>query len=180
MKGISRFFYFFLLCCALLQSSCVILSGKSQDAGREESRYDDASIKTAISSALLKHDAARANDVNVHCFRGHVFLVGEADTDFAAKAAEIAGQTMGVVHVTSHWFQPGTADTVADAAIEDEIAKRLLFTGDISTRRVDVDVWGGNVVLTGLAGNQDEIQNAVAAIRRMPVVKSVTSYLSPL
>lgn len=180
MKGISRFLVFFMLCCALPQSACVILSGKSHEPGREESRYDDASIKTAISSALLRHDAARANDLNVHCFRGHVFLVGEADKDFAAKAVDIAGQTQSVVHVTSHWFPQGTADTVADAAIEDEIAKRLLFTGDISTRRVDVDVWGGNVVLTGLAGSQEEIQNAVAAIRRMPAVKSVTSYLSPL
>jgi len=177
MKAVNILPLLLLLVC--MTPSCAFLSGKNVRSGPPESRYDDASIKTAISSALLRADAGKANDVNVHCFRGHVFLVGETDKAFAAQALEVASGSEGVVHVTTHWFAQGTADTVVDAAIEEEIEKRLLFSGDISTRRIDIDVWGGNVVLTGLAKSQQEIQSAVAAIKRMQTVKSVTSYLAP-
>jgi osmotically-inducible protein OsmY len=164
---------------AALFSSCAFITGAPEQNARQESRYDDAGIKTAISTALLQINASKANDVNVHCFNGHVFLVGEGDADFRRAALSAAREIEGVAHVTGHWFDEGTASSVEDAAIESEIGARLLFTEDISTRRVDVDVWGGNVVLTGFARNQREIDGAVAKIRRIRAVKSVTSYLYP-
>lgn len=170
---------FLLLSAALFCQACAFLGVQPAQDGKEASRYDDAGIKTSIASALLDRNASKANDVNVHCFQGHVFLVGEADEQFRATAEETARKTRGVVHVTPHWFPEGTAATVEDAAIEAEIDLRLLFTEDINTRRVDVDVWGGHVVLTGLARNQTEIDGAVNKIRRMPRVRSVTSYLVP-
>ena len=174
-----------LLCAGLLLAltalgpgGCATVSGRPAPPVIEEARYDDAGIKTAITSQLLKDNATKANDINVHCFNGHVFLIGEADQAFRELALREAEKTEGAVHVTTHWFQTGTASTLKDAAIEAEIDSSLLFTEDISTRRVAVDVWGGNVVLTGIVGKQTEIDKAVAKIKQLPGVKSVTSYLA--
>jgi len=157
---------------------CATVSGRPAPPHIEESRYDDAGIKTTITSQLLKADATKANDINVYCFNGHVFLIGEADQKFREKALREAEKTKGVVHVTTHWFPTGTASTLKDAAIEAAIDTSLLFTEDISTRRVAVDVWGGNVVLTGIVGKQAEIDKAIAKIKTISGVKSVTSYLA--
>lgn len=179
MQHSHRYVTALLVAAAFLLSSCAFISGGPDRSARPESRYDDAGIKTAISTALLKIDASKANDLNVHCFNGHVFLVGEGDQEFRRAAIQAAREAEGVVHVTGHWFPDGTASSVDDAAIESEIDVRLLFTEDISTRRVDVDVWGGNVVLTGLVRSQREIDSAVAKIKRVRNVASVTSYLVP-
>lgn len=167
-----------LLLALLFLAGCarVTLPSGSMEGGA--ARYDDAAIKTAITSALLKNDAAKANDVNVHCFNGHVFLVGEADKDFRRIAVAEAERPEGVVHVTTHWLPTGTASSDDDAAIETEITGSLLFTEDVSTRRIGVDVWGGHVVLTGIASSQAEIDSAIAKIKKINKVKSVTSYLS--
>lgn len=157
---------------------CATISGRPAPPHIEESRYDDAGIKTNITSQLLKANATKANDINVHCFNGHVFLIGEADQTFREKALREAEKTKGVVHVTTHWFPTGTASTLKDAAVETAIDTSLLFTEDISTRRVAVDVWGGNVVLTGMVEKQAEIDKAVARLKGIPGVKSVTSYLA--
>ena len=173
-------FRFFLVMFAFMVMSltgCASLSGNLFSPDTHAARYDDAGIKTGIASALLKNDASKANDINVHCFNGHVFLVGEADKAFRATALATAQQTEGVIHVTTHWFPTGTASTLHDAAIEGEIDLSLLFAKENGPTTVDLDVWGGHVVLTGLADNQADIDRALAKIKKIAQVKSVTSYI---
>jgi osmotically-inducible protein OsmY len=175
----SRFFPLAALLFLLFLPGCAFLMGDPPLAGPDaESRYDDAGIKTGIASGLLNTDAVKANRVNVHSYDGHVFLIGEADKEFRAKALDIARKEEGVVHVTTHWFPPGSSSTLRDAAVEAEIDARLFFADAINARRVAIDVCGGHVVLTGLVGRQSEIDTAVAAIKKIGKVKSVTSYLS--
>ena len=164
----------------ILLSGCATLSGRLFEPDVNAARYDDAGIKTSIGSALLKRDASKANDINIHSFNGHVFLVGEADQDFRAIALATAQETEGVVHVTTHWFPTGTASTLGDAAIEAQIDLKRLFARKEENHRaaVDFDVWGGNVVLTGLADNQSEIDRALVKIKSITHVKSVTSYIT--
>lgn len=167
-----------VLLAIVLLAGCVRVAPPSGSMEEGAARYDDAAIKTAITSALLKRDAAKANDVNVHCFNGHVFLVGEADKDFRRAAFAEAEKAEGVVHVTTHWIPTGTASSGDDAAIEAEIGSLPLFAEDTSTRRMGVDVWGGHVVLTGIASDQAEIKNAIEKIKKIKNVASVTSYLT--
>lgn len=179
MKYVNQAILGAVLFLALLGSGCATFTDTPSVAEPgAENRYDDAGIKTDIASALLKTDAAKANDVNVHCYNGHVFLIGEADKEFRASALDIARKAQGVVHVTTHWFPIGTASTLLDAGIETDIDAKLFLSDDINARRVAIDVWGGHVVLTGLVAKQSEIDGAVASIRNVGQVKSVTSYLS--
>jgi len=172
---VSLLFALLFVACSL--GGCVTFRGGVDIPDIEESRYDDAGIKTSITSRLMEQSPAKANDVNVHCFNGHVFLVGEADADFRALALATAEGAEGVAHVTTHWFATGTASTALDAGIEREIAAGKVFEEGISTRRVAVDVWGGHVVLTGIVRQQKYIDRAVSRIKEIDKVESVTSYL---
>lgn len=167
-----------ILLALILAVGCARITLPSGSMDNGAARYDDAAIKTAITAALMKKDAAKANNVSVHCFNGHVFLVGEADKDFRNAAVAEAEKAKDVVHVTTHWFPTGTASNLDDGILETAIADSALFTEDVSTRRIGVDVWGGHVVLTGIASNQAEISNATTRIKKIKSVKSVTSYLN--
>lgn len=160
---------------------CVSLADvfDSEQERNLSSQYDDAGIKTGITSALLKESATKANDVEVHCFKGHVFLVGEADKEFRAFALNAARNTQGVVHVTTHWFPDGMASTADDAALEAAIAPKMGFLASSPSSQLAIDAWGGNIVLTGIVPSQTEINKAIAAAKGTAGVKSVTSYLVP-
>ena len=162
-------------------NGCISMSGVfgTQEERDLSSQYDDAGIKTGITSALLKENATKANDVDVHCFKGHVFLVGEADKDFRQFALDTAKNTAGVVHVTTHWFPTGTVDTAGDAALEEAIVRKMGSIAASPSAQIAVDAWGGNVVLTGILPNQADINTAIAAAKSTKGVKSVTSYLVP-
>jgi len=126
----------------------------------------------------LRKNPAKANTVSVRCFNGHVFLIGEADREFRNAATEIAQSAHGVTKVTTHWFPAGTASGGIDAVTESSIESSILRADPVRARGVTVDVWGGHAVLTGFANNQSQIDTAVAKIRQMKPVKSVTSYVA--
>lgn len=178
--GLTIVFLVFMALVAPLAGCAVFSGGVSNESANLSTQYDDAGIKTSIASALLKSDAGKANDVEVHCFRGHVFLVGEADPEFRRLALTTARQADGVVHVTSHWFPTGTASTDTDSIIETEIMRTVGATGASGSNQLSVDVWGGHVVLVGLMKDQRQIESVVNAARTVPGVKSVTNYLASL
>jgi osmotically-inducible protein OsmY len=168
-----------VLLSAVLLYACAVIRPEPRNIPREESRYDDADIKTELSSALLGMDPSRANGISVHCFNGRVFLTGEADKEFRAQALEAAGKIPGVAEVTPHWFPTGSGNASEDAAVTAAIEELPLFAGKVAGGRVAVDVRGGHVVLVGLAPAQTDIDNLVRQVKRVKNVKSVTSYLLP-
>ncbi|MDR2161134.1 MAG: BON domain-containing protein [Desulfovibrio sp.] len=160
-------------------AGCAFLSGPP--GGEKTSfdyQYDDAGVKTAVASALLAENPSKANDVEVHSFRGHVFLVGEADADFRRFALDAAGRAAGVVSVTAHWFPAGSMDTSNDVLLEAALEERLRPLAETPGSRVDVDVWGGHAVLTGILPDAEHLARAEATARATPGIRDVTSYLA--
>jgi osmotically-inducible protein OsmY len=181
MKRHKIFLFLQMILAVACLGGCISLADVFDSKQEQDlsSQYDDAGIKTGITSALLRENATKANDVDVHCYRGHVFLVGEADKDFRRFALDSARNTQGVVHVTTHWFPDGTASTADDAALEAAIVQKMGFLASSPSSQVGIDAWGGNVVLTGILSSQSEINKAIATAKDTPGVKSVTSYLVP-
>ena len=172
---------FALLLTTLLLPGCAYFSFTREPTERElrrEQRYDDAAIRTEIISSLLRKNPAKANTVSVRSFNGHVFLIGEADRDFRNEATHIARNAQDVTQVTTHWFPSGTTLGGTDATTESNIESKILRPDPVRARSVAADVWGGHVVLTGLVNNQSQIDTAMAKIRQMKQVKSVTSYVT--
>ena len=149
----------------------------AKDERTISAQYSDAQIEATIKGNLVQQDASQATKVNVYSFRGHVFLVGEVDKAYRAFAQKNAAATPGVHHVTTHWFAPGASHLGDDTQIEAAIDSNLLFADKVGSTRVNVDVWGGHVVLLGILSSQDEIKRAVQEARKVKGVKSVTSYL---
>jgi osmotically-inducible protein OsmY len=163
---------------ASLFSGCVSqFNFFSEESQTLSSQYDDAGVKTAVTSALLDKNPTKANYVEVHCFRGHVFLVGEADSEFGRFALELARGTKGVTAATAHWFPAGSAVTSADSALKEIVAEKLRPLTESSLAQIDIDVWGGQVILTGLLPDDRQISRAVSTARSVSGVIGVTSYL---
>ncbi len=167
-----------LLFVVLCLNGCVSITGFVPDRSLS-AEYDDAGTQTRITSALLKKNATKANDVDVQCFRGHVYLVGEADEEFRAFALSVAREAPEVVHVTTHWFPAGTAETAADDALESLVAEQLDFVRDDPASRLAVDIWGGHAVLTGIVADQGMLNRVVGLTRATAGIRGVTSYLVP-
>jgi osmotically-inducible protein OsmY len=162
-----------------LPAGCVSLGGSQSKEEQMLSRqYDDAGIKTAVASALLSKNPTKANDVEVHCFRGNIFLVGEADPEFRRFALAAAREIKGVETVTSHWFPAGTAATAADTALKAAIAEKMRSLAISPLSQINIDVWGGQVVLTGILPDALGVSQALAAAKSAAGVKNVTSYLA--
>ncbi|MDR2123880.1 MAG: BON domain-containing protein [Desulfovibrio sp.] len=159
--------------------ACSVIQPAPRNIPREESRYDDADIRTELSSILLGMDPSAANGVGVYCFNGRVFLIGEADKEFRSRALEAARQVPGVKEVAPHWFPAGSGHADEDAAVAAAIEELPLFAGKVAGVRVAVDVRGGHVVLVGLAPAQADIDSLVREVKRVSHVKSVTSYILP-
>ena len=164
----------FLLACL---TACPAIPFVAEDERGLGTQYSDTEIEGGIKYALLQNDPARAANTNVYCFRGHVFLVGEANPAWSAFAENTARQQVGVRKVTTRWFPLGTSDSFNDSQIESAIDTNLLFASNVASTRVNVDVWGGHVVLLGIMENQGEIERAIRETRGNPGVKSVESYL---
>ena len=158
-------------------SGCVAIPRIANDERDLSEQYSDAAIITSIKSSLLTEDAGSITGVKVYSFGGVVYLVGEVDQSLRDNAYRIAKETEGVRQVVTHWFKPGTADTVNDAVIDTNINTELLFTKNVSSTQVSVNVYGGNVVLLGIMESQADINRAIRVVKSVPHVKSVTSYL---
>ncbi len=170
-----------LYICLLLAMSglvaCSTITGAVMDNRDLSTQADDVGIKSSIVASLAKENPLKATGITVRSFGGHVFLIGEADKSFRHFAILTAEETSGVRHVTAHWFEAGTASTVNDTALAVSIDSKLLFTRSVRSTQIFADVFGGNVVLTGILNSQEDIQRAIATVRSVSGVISVTNYL---
>ena len=137
----------------------------------------DKGIESKIKTQLVQENASKSLDVNVYSFLGHVYLIGDVDAGYRAFAEKTARSVPGVKQVTTHWFPVGSANRATDSQIEAAIDTNLLFAKDVASTQVNVDVWGGHVVLLGLMASQADIDRAMSEVRGVSGVKSVTSYL---
>lgn len=171
MKRIVLFITFF----SFILSGCVFHQAFKD--GSLSAQYSDAGIRSAVEGTLLRNNATLASTVEVYCFKGHVFLVGEAPENFRAFALVQAKTVNGVISVTPHWFPDGSGNTMKDAALAAEIDSKVLFDKNLSSSRMAAAVWGGHVLLMGVMNDKKSIDEAVDIARKEGGVKSVTSYL---
>lgn len=140
-----------------------------------DTQADDTSLASAIKTALLGANFKEGMAINVYCFYGHVFLVGEVPQNMQAKAIEIA-RKYKPRSITPHWFSPARADR-GNFALATDLRAAMIGTRGLSSTRIDTEVNAGRVVLLGVVHDNKEKQLAIAAARKVKGVASVTSYL---
>lgn len=160
----------------LLAGCAAPLIGAVSDERTLGTHVNDSVIEANVKSALVEASATKIMDINVYSFYGDVFLIGEADPDFAKRAAEVASGVKDVSNVTSYLYPLGTT-TSKDLLTEADINQKLLFTSGIPSSKVQVDVWGGQAVLLGILNNQEQIDQVIELVKGVSGVRSVKSYL---
>lgn len=158
-------------------SGCAILSSQDPSNGTT-GLFNDDKIRALIIASLHDKNPQQANTVAVLCFDSHVFLIGHADEKFQNFATRQSYDTPGVAHVTTHWFPDAPNNNLQDAAIAANIDSAIFLDAELSSTRMAVEVFNGNVILCGIMRNKQNIDKVVEIARRVNKVKSVTSYLT--
>ncbi len=142
---------------------------------------DDAKITETLTK-LIKHSKVLSKlNVKVSTEKGVVSLVGEVDSDTEASSlVEHAESIIGVSDVdtskltvksSKHPF----ADTMITAKIKGLLVREKLFgEKDVAAINTSVETTDGVVYLSGVLDNKDQINNAIAIIKKnIPEVKKV-------
>ncbi len=170
------FIVFVLLMAMIVTGGCVKVKNAPVSSNPDGAYYDDATIKTAITTALLQETAAALGKVNVYSYKGHVFIVGEADDTFRRVCYTKASETAGVKNVTTHWFTPNS-QAGNDKALQESVIAKSGLGSAIASAKASVDVIGGHVVLTGVLPTSADVAGVLSAVKNIAGVKRVTSYI---
>ncbi|MBU3832604.1 MAG: BON domain-containing protein [Candidatus Desulfovibrio faecigallinarum] len=166
-----------LACLALvcLIQGCAVYSTAS-DERLVDTMGSDNAISGLIKKDLMAERFADGWNISVHCFYGHVFLVGECPKEMRAKAVKIAKRDKRVRSVTTHWFSPRVAET-NNLVMATKLRSALIGTGNLNSTRIETEVNSDRVVLLGVANDSNERKTAVRAAREVNGVLTVTSYI---
>lgn len=166
-----------LACLALvcLIQGCAVYSTAS-DERLVDTMGSDNAISGLIKKDLMAERFADGWNISVHCFYGHVFLVGECPKEMRAKAVKIAKRDKRVRSVTTHWFSPRVAET-NNFVMATKLRSALIGTGNLNSTRIETEVNSDRVVLLGVANDSNERKTAVRAAREVNGILTVTSYI---
>ncbi|AAS95246.1 BON domain-containing protein [Nitratidesulfovibrio vulgaris] len=140
---------------------------------------DDSVIVSDIKADLVGMDGSDGLATKVYSFGGRVYLVGEPSVSFRDKAVRAARQVKGVRSVTPHWFAPGTGRTMDDTVVATRVRTNLIAEKALSSTQIELEVYGGHVVLMGMVRAAADVDRAVRVTRATQGVRGVSSYLIP-
>jgi hyperosmotically inducible protein len=142
----------------------------------------DSTITKRIESKLSTDSTLTGMHINVSTNKGIVTLTGSVDaTTQGSTAAEIAQSTDGVKQVdTTKLIVTGSTQPITDTFITAKIKgmfiqKKLFSDQDIAATSITVETNNGNVLLSGNADNQTQIDNAIQIAKSITGVKNVES-----
>ena len=172
-----------ILCLALLVMSCgcTTLYNAAVDERNVRTIAGDTKIKAIILDAFIQDDIVKTFDIDIACYYGHVYLIGEYDAEKQKnRAVEIAGDIEGVKDVTTHLLKKKKGDPCGmtdNLAIKAKVKAKLIKDGDIWSTNVEVAVVQCNVVFVGVVGSSKEIEKIIAHAKSVGGVRSVKSFL---
>jgi len=144
---------------------------------------DDSVITTRVKSALLADHDARSFDIQVETRKGQVQLSGFVDTrERMDKAVALVRQVDGVKGVdngmTLKEGQATMGNAVDDGVITTRVKSALFADPEIKSFEIAVITRKGEVQLSGFIDSPAQIERAVAIVRGVEGVQSVTNEMT--
>lgn len=176
---------FLLLALALLLipllNSCGTIYGAAVDERNVSTIKSDHEIKARILKQFADDKDVGVLDFAVSSYEGHVYLIGEYETQTQKnRAVQIAEKQPGVKGLTTHLIKEDPYSPCGPA-------KNLELTAKVKTKLIkDDDIWSTNIdvktmqcrtVLWGLVGSKKEVTKAIAHASGVKGVKSVKSLI---
>lgn len=165
----------------LTTAFCVImlLTGSITVAEKSVGEHvDDSTLTARVKMALLKDSAGDAMDINVETSKGVVQLAGFVDSEKTiSRAGEVAAETDGVVEVSNrlrvHTKKRSMGRTLDDSVLTAKVKLELAENDETSAHKVNVEIRGGVVELSGFVTTYDERDVAVKLVSSIDGVKDV-------
>lgn len=137
----------------------------------------DAALKSVL-FADRKHDYG---DVDLTVYEGRVMLTGTMRTEEGRKKlVENAWKAEGVKQVIDEIVIAGKTSLgqgFEDARIDQTLRAKLVANDDVTSRNYKIAVSRGVVYLLGVARDEEELQETLAAARMIAGVEAVVSHV---
>lgn len=166
---------------ALSLAGCGTIYKAAMDERSVGQQTADATISGAIMKLYLEDDDVSVMGIEPYTFYGQVYLVGEYEnTKQKSKAIAIAESVDGVKGVTTYLLpekEDPTCETTDNLSILAAVKSALIGDGDIWSTNVEVKVVQCQVVLLGLVGSRDQLEQSIEHAKAVEGVRGVKSYL---
>jgi hyperosmotically inducible protein len=177
----SYWYFNMILILGFLTTGCTTIYKSAADQRSVGKQYDDQKITMAIRERFLNDEKIKYFDISTYCYNGHVYLVGEYDTeDQKNQAVKLAKEVEGVKSVTDYFLpkrEDNTCGTTANLELSAKVNAELIGDMDISSTQIEVKALQCNIILLGLVGSAGEIQKAISHAKGVQGVRSVKSFL---
>jgi hyperosmotically inducible periplasmic protein len=164
----------FILSCMIIFSSAAMSQTMTDTS--------DLGITAAVNNKLAANAALTGGNIQVTTTNGIVHLTGNLNSETqATTATEIAQSTPGVKDVDVSNLQiKGSSQPLTDALITAKIKglflqQKLFGNKDIAAMTIKVETNNGQVLLSGTADNNNQIDTAIKLAQSISGVKNVKS-----
>jgi len=144
-------------------------------------QLDDAAISSRIKLEMIGESRVKARLLEVRTVDGVVFLAGYAESAEARKLAEeIAGSVAGVKEVRNH-LEIGSrtvGEALNDQLIAGRIKTNLVLDEEIKALNIEVDVFKGVAVLTGMVADEAQKRKVAAIAAQSKGVTGVRDFMT--
>lgn len=158
----------------LLITTCLLFAASNLAAGKTAGTHvDDGVLHSKVKTKLMSDNFFRGMGINIEVSKGVVQLAGFVENQKKAdRAAQTAAGVDGVVSLSNQLHVRSGERTAGQAVDDTVIATRVKATlrSDLS---VNVDVYNGEVLLSGFVDHEDEKTAAIEAAKKVPNVKKI-------
>jgi len=177
--------FIFVCCVLLILSGCAaaVVGGGAAggyavatDERSSGGMLDDSAITAKVNKELIGDEQVKAVDVDVDTIDGVVILSGFVDSQGQrSRAGEIAGKVPGVVRVKNNLLigSRTIGQGLDDKVLGSKIKAKLIEAPGVRSLNVDVDVYLGNVSLTGIVGSEAEKKTIIGIARSVQGTKKI-------
>jgi hyperosmotically inducible protein len=162
-------------------STTGVIYSVAADERAATSIVSDNVIVASLKKTLIEDGGLKALNISVYCYNGHVFLIGESDTEGQKeKAVKTAKGIAGVKSVETYILPQKKHDTCGMAdnlAMQAELEADFLADLGIWSSSIDIKVVQCQIILLGIAESRDEINKAIAQAKSVEGNRGVRSYI---